>query len=95
MKSYVELYEEAMTTGSAGLGTGTVVNDDDMRVPSGAVDTTKRVKPDLTGEAKEEEEGPEEDAKELIDLEGDEVADAQAKSQGLAGQEGDGASASA
>jgi hypothetical protein len=78
MKSYIDMWEEAMGTASAGLGTGTDITDDDMRVPSGSVKMNKRIKA----------EAAEEDASELPSLSGDAVADKQSKSQPLQAPDG-------
>jgi len=81
----IKLFEEAMTTASAGLGTGSEITDDDMRVPKGSDKVNKRKKPEDVEEATE---GPEEDASTLTDEEGDDVADKQKEAQPLQAPDG-------
>jgi len=45
MIPFREIFEDAMTTVTAGLKTGEEIADDDMRVPSGEFKIQSRVKP--------------------------------------------------
>ena len=45
MKSYREIFEDAMTTGEVGLKSGEEIKDDDMRSLSGKPPVEKRIKP--------------------------------------------------
>jgi len=72
MKSYINMYEEAMTTASAGFSTGPEIDDDDVRVPSGDCKPTKRTQAEGI-------DSPEEESSKLSTLSGDDVADKQAK----------------